>query len=169
MNGAIFYTSKYGSTAEYAGWIGEATGLPVFDIDNAPPPESFDFVVLGSPVIYYGLLIEKWVSEHLGTLLDRPVVFFTVSGAGPGPKLDGWIAESLPAGFVEHMRHVGLRGRVDPARLTLYDRTMLVIGGLKNPDRAARRDEIRGFDYMDRTSIGPIVAQVRGLQARAAA
>ena len=169
MNGAIFYASKYGSTAQYANWIGEATGLPVFNVDNAPPPESFDFLVVGSPIIYYGLLIEKWVSEHLGALEERPVVFFSVSGSGPGPKLDGWIKESLPKSFVQHMHHVALRGRQDPTELTWYDRTMLIIGGLKNPDRKAGREELKGFDYMDQSSIGPIVEMVRGYQARDAA
>lgn len=166
MNGAIIYASKYGSTAQYAQWIGEATGLPVFNIEGAPRPESFDFLVLGSPVIYYGFLIENWVSEHLGALEERPVVFFSVSGAGPGPKLDRWLRESLPKSFVEHMHHVGLRGRQDPKDLTLYDRTMLIIAGLKNPDRKAGREELKGFDYMDQGSIGPIVEMVRRLQAR---
>jgi hypothetical protein len=35
MKGAIFFSSKYGSTAQYANWIGEATGLPVFDVKDA--------------------------------------------------------------------------------------------------------------------------------------
>ena len=166
MNGAIFYASKYGSTAQYARWIGEATGLAVFNVDNAPPPESFDFVVLGSPVIYYGLLIEKWVSEHLGALEERPVVFFSVSGAGPGPKLDAWISESLPKSFVAHMHHVALWGRQDPKDLTIYDRTMLIIDGLKNPDRRVGRQELKGFDFMDQESIAPVVEMVRGLQRR---
>jgi len=39
MKGAIFFSTKYGSTAQYAKWIGEATGLPVFNIKvtNADP------------------------------------------------------------------------------------------------------------------------------------
>lgn len=32
MNGAIFFASKYGSTAQYAEWIAEATDLPMFDV-----------------------------------------------------------------------------------------------------------------------------------------
>jgi hypothetical protein len=31
MKGAIFFSSKYGSTGEYAIWLGLATGLPVFN------------------------------------------------------------------------------------------------------------------------------------------
>lgn len=149
MNGAIFYASKHGNTARYAGWIGEATGLPVFDIENAPPPESFDFFVVGSPVIYYGLLIEKWVSEHLDTLAERPVVFFSVSGVGAGRQLDEWISESLPGCFVEHADHVALMGPQGPTEMTW--------------GAAATGGE------MDRDSIAPVVEKVRSLLARAAA
>ena len=42
MKGAIFYSTKYGSTAEYAGWIGEATGLPRVRCERSPsiPPST---------------------------------------------------------------------------------------------------------------------------------
>lgn len=30
-----FYSSKYGSTAQYANWIGDATGLLVFNVKDA--------------------------------------------------------------------------------------------------------------------------------------
>ncbi|WP_158284737.1 hypothetical protein [Oricola cellulosilytica] len=37
---------------------------------------------------------------------------------------------------------------------------MLIVGGLKNPDPVASREEQKGFNYMDRSSIGPIVEMV---------
>ena len=64
MNGAIFFSTKYGSTAQYAKWIGEATGLPVFNVkDSKADPSKYDFLILGSPVIYYKLIIHKWVKK----------------------------------------------------------------------------------------------------------
>ena len=33
-SGAIFFSGMYGSTEQYAQWIGEATELPVFDIKD---------------------------------------------------------------------------------------------------------------------------------------
>lgn len=161
MNGAIFFSSKYGSTAQYANWIGEATGLPVFDVkDNNADPSKYDFLILGSPIIYYKLSIYKWIKKHLSIIEDKPIFFFSVSGAGAGPKLDGWIADSLPQFLISKMKHVALRGRQIPAELTLYDRMMLIIAGLKNPDPVARKEELQGFDYMDKTSIEPILRLV---------
>ena len=101
MTGAIFYSSKYGSTEQYANWIGKATGLPVFNVKDANiNPTKYDFLILGSPIIYYKLSIRKWVKRHLLSIDSKPIIFFSVSGAPAGPKLDGWIADSLPENFI---------------------------------------------------------------------
>jgi menaquinone-dependent protoporphyrinogen IX oxidase len=165
MKGAIFFSTRYGSTAQYAQWIGEATGLPAFDVDEASAdPSEYDFVVLGSPVIYHKLMFHKWVKRNLASIMSRPAILFSVSGAGAGPKLDGWIAGSLPAELISHVEHFALRGRQNPRELGWYDRVMLIIGGLKNPDPVVSREELKGFDYMDKSSIKPIVESIGRLQ-----
>jgi len=161
MKGAIFFSSKYGSTAQYANWIGEATDLPVFNIkDDKTDLSTYDFLILGSPIIYYKLSIHKWVKRHLQKIESKPIIFFSVSGAGAGPKLDGWIADSLPEDFILKMDHVALRGRQIPEELTLYDRIMLKIAGMANKDPQAKKEELEGFDYMDKSSIEPILKQI---------
>ena len=166
MDGALLYCTRYGSTAEYARWIGDASGVPVYDLDGpCPGLDTLDFVVVGSPVIYHRLVVGRWARRNLAALLDRPVALFTVSGAGAGAKLDGWIEKSLPGPLIRHMRHFALRGRQDPRDLTWFDRGMLTIGGLLNPDRSAGREELHGFDFMDKASISPIVEQIRRFRA----
>ncbi len=167
MQGAIFFSSRYGSTAQYANWISEATGLPVFNVDDAnADPSKYDFLVLGSPLIYHKLMFHKWVARNLATICNRPTIMFSVSGASAGQKLDGWIADSLPSKLIAHMHHVALQGRQNPKELTWWDRMMLIIGGLKNPDPIASREEIQGFDFMDKASIGPIVDLIRQFQQK---
>ncbi|MBV1924242.1 MAG: flavodoxin domain-containing protein [Flavobacteriaceae bacterium] len=164
MKGAIIFSTKYGSTAQYANWIAEATGLPVFNIkDSKIDLSMYDFLVLGSPVIYYKLTIHKWVKKHLAVLEQKPIIFFSVSGAPAGPKLDEWIAKSLPKNFILKMKHVVLRGRQRPEELTLFDRMMMKIGGFFNKDPQARKEELQGFDLMDKSSIEPILEMVREL------
>ncbi|MDH3262653.1 MAG: flavodoxin domain-containing protein [Paracoccaceae bacterium] len=165
MNGAIFFSSRYGSTAQYARWIADATGLPAFDVKGAEAdPSGYDFLVLGSPIIYHRLIIHKWVKRNLASIANRPAILFSVSGAGAGPKLDAWIGHSLPAGLIADLQHFALRGRQNPNELTWFDRSMLIIGGLMNRDRVAGREEMQGFDFMDRSSIEPIVERIRQLQ-----
>ncbi|MGI9325862.1 MAG: hypothetical protein ACR2PZ_11630 [Pseudomonadales bacterium] len=44
MNGAIFFSSQYGSTAQYVAWIGEAADLPVFDVkDGIGDPSDYQY------------------------------------------------------------------------------------------------------------------------------
>lgn len=167
MNGAIFFSSKYGSTAQYAQWIGEATDLPAFDVNKTDTnPSEYDFVVLGSPVIYHKLMFHNWLNRNFASILGKPTILFSVSGAGAGPKLDGWIADSLHAELIPHVKHVALGGRQNPKDLSWYDRLMLIIGGLINPDPKASKEELRGFDFMEKSSIGPIVEMVRQLRAQ---
>ena len=168
MNGAIFYSSKYGSTAQYATWISEATGLPVFNVKDAnADPSKYDFLVLGTPIIYYKLHNRKWMIRNWPAIENLPIIFFTVSGAPAGAKLDRWFAQSLPEYITSKLKYVALRGRQKPEELSLYDRLMLKIGAMNNKDPQARKEELEGFDYMDKSSIEPIIRLVEQFQSRA--
>ena len=167
MRGAVLFATKYGSTAEYAGWIGDAADLPVFDVRNDDVDLSdFDFLILATPVIYYKLLITDWVQEHLFDLESKKIIIVTVSGAAPGPKLNAWVGDSLPADFLANATHIGLRGRQVPSELSWFDRAMLVFAAWRNPDPVASEEELKGFDYMDKSSIAPVVELARDLATR---
>ena len=165
QNGAIFYASKYGSTEQYAHWIADELDVPVYDLrrDHAEPSD-YDFALIAVPVIYHKLMGHKWIRRHTGDLLTRPTFLITVSGAGAGKKLDGWIATSLPPDLIAHVEHFALRGRQTPRKLTYFDWIMLKIGGLMNPDKQAAREEMHGFDFMDKAQIAPLVERIRHLQ-----
>ena len=62
------------------------------------------------------------------------------------------------------MNHVALRGRQIPEELTWYDRMMLKIGALTNKDPEAREQELKGFDFMDKSSIEPILKLAQQFQ-----
>jgi menaquinone-dependent protoporphyrinogen IX oxidase len=168
MTGAIFYATTHGSTHDYAQWIAEATGLPAYNIHQGDVPlAQCDFVVLGCPIYYYKPLAADWIRSHAIDLCAKPLIFFTVSGAPAGEKLDGWLAASLPSDLLEHAHHIALQGRQTPKALRWYDRIMLIIAGLANRDRKAGREEIKGFDYVDKQSIQPIVERIKRLKALA--
>ncbi len=167
MKGAIFFSSKYGSTEQYANWIAEATGLPVFNVDvKKVDPSKFDFIILGSPIIYYKLYIRKWVKKNWLAIKNKPIIFFTVSGAAAGPKLEKWFANSLPEHMVSKMKYVALRGRQKPEELSWWDRRMLIIASMLNKDSQSSKEEFEGFDYMDKSSIKPILEMVSQLQKK---
>ena len=162
MKGAIFFSGKYGSTEQYANWISEATGLSVYDIkDTNANPSKYDFLILGSSILYFRLSIRKWVRANLSRLEGRSKILFSVSGAGPSAKLERWVAKSLPSDLASQIEHVALPGRLDHSKVSWWVRQLLWMGSLFNPDPQARRDERRGFDYMDKGSIEPILEFIR--------
>lgn len=167
MKGAIFYSSKYGSTAQYAEWISEAAGVPIYNMKSTEAdPANFDFLVIGCPVIYHKLFFKEWLQRNQNHILTKPTILFTVSGASAGAKLDGWIDNSLPEALISHVTHIALLGRQNPRELTLFDRVMLIIGGLKNPDPVASQEELKGFDFMDKSSIQPIINLINKLRSQ---
>ncbi len=162
MNGAIFFSGKYGSTEQYAKWIGVATGLPVFNIkDSNPDPSKYEYIILGCSIIYFKLTIRKWVSANLSKLNGRSKILVSISGAGPSHKLNRWVTKSLSSKLLSQMEHVALGGRLDHSKVSWWIRLMLWIGSLINPDPAASKEERYGFDHVDKNSIEPILKLVR--------
>ena len=168
LKGAIFFSGQYGSTAQYAQWIAEATGLPVYDTRTVHvAPGQFDFLVLGSSVIIYKLTIRKWLRRYLENIQNKPLVLFTVSGAPAGPKLDRWVANSLPASLQRKISHFALQGRLNFDDLQWWVKLTLRIGAWMNSDQRAKEEEMHGFDFMDKASIEPVVRQILAIQAGA--
>jgi menaquinone-dependent protoporphyrinogen IX oxidase len=167
MKGAIFFSGKYGSTEQYSEWISEATGLPVFDIKDAgADPADYDFLVLGSSILFFKLSNRKWVKENLSSLEGKAKILFSVSGAGPSKKLNRWVTNSLPADLLSRMEHLALRGKLDHSKVSWWVKLILFMGSLFNPSPEASKDERYGFDYMDKSSIEPIVRLVQQFQTR---
>jgi hypothetical protein len=42
---------------------------------------------------------------------------------------------------------------------------MLIIGSMKNPDPVASKEELEGFDFMDKASTAPVVKLIQHFQA----
>ncbi len=167
MKGAIFFSGKYGSTEQYSKWISEATGLPVFDIkDTGADPSEYEFVVLGSSILFFRLSNRKWVKKNLSILKGRTKILFSVSGAGPSKKLERWVSKSLPEELLSEIKHFALPGKLDHSKVSWWVRTILWMGSLFNPSAEARKDERYGFDYMDKDSIEPIVKMIEQFQTK---
>ena len=93
------------------------------------------------------------------------LLMYTVSGAAPGPKLDSWVGDSLPASLVSHAERFAFQGRLDINAVGWWTRTVLKIGAMMNKDAEGRKDELHGFDYMDKSAIDPLVARIKELTA----
>ncbi len=168
MKGAIFYTGKRGSTAQYAQWIGQATGLPVFDANNTQAdPAEYDFLILGCSVILMRMTIRKWVRANWDAIKQKPTLLFSVSGVtADDPLLQKWLDASYPDELVKQSPHFGLGGRLDLSKLNWWMKIFMRIGAYTKPTAEKKRDMLEGFDRVDKASIAPIVEWANTLKAK---
>ncbi len=85
MKGLIVYASCYGSTKQYADWISEDLGYDTKaykDITDEDFKE-YETIVIGSWVLANKLFLAKWIEEKKCLLMEKELVFYSVSGADP--------------------------------------------------------------------------------------
>lgn len=159
MNAAIFYTGKFGSTRQYAQWLSEATGLPVFNLrKDAPEPWNYDLLILGTSIIIGKPTISRWIKKNWPMLWGRKLLLYSVSGTAPGnPDLNTWMRRYLGEEVMSQVKYVPLRGRLDLEEVPWLLRVLLKMAAKATRDPETKIRMSDGFDYMDRGSLEPIL------------
>ena len=159
MKAAIIYTGKFGSTRQYANWLGEATGLPVFNLrENPPEPWNYDLLILGTSIILGKPTIAPWMKKNWPMLWGRKLLLYSVSGTAPGhPDLHTWMQRHLGKEILSQVEYVPLRGRLDLDEMPWLIRIMLKLAAKASRDPETKKRMSDGFDYMDRKSLNPIL------------
>jgi len=138
----VAYATRTGSTAEVAEAIAqrlcmagmEADVRPIADVRDV---EAYAGVVLGSAVRYAAWLHEMhdFLAEHRARLAERPVAFFTMHmlALGDAPEAIAERAKYTAKAreLVQPLDEVFFEGKIDPARLSLFDR--LAVRLVKSP------------------------------------
>jgi menaquinone-dependent protoporphyrinogen IX oxidase len=141
--GALIYSSRYGSTRQYAEWIGQQLQIPVMDVDELFPAalEGFDYLVLGTSVYVGKMLIKGWLHHDLAALQTKQLVLFVVCGtpSSERQKQEQIVRDNVPEGLIPMENIFFLPGRLTIRDLSWKDRLMLKIGASleKNPKKKA--------------------------------
>ncbi|PKL76638.1 MAG: hypothetical protein CVV27_09260 [Candidatus Melainabacteria bacterium HGW-Melainabacteria-1] len=128
MDGIILYMGKYGSTAQYAAWLSEATGFDAVDLLKAPRTGlgAYRRVVLGSSLHCGRLRISGWLHHHRAELAKRDVFLYSVSGLPPESRLlHHMVQANLGFGMMAHINYYPLPGRLIYHELDAVDRWLL--------------------------------------------
>ncbi len=137
MNALIVCGTKYGSTMVIGEWIAERLTFDskVYDVKDAPPPDDFELVILGSG-IYEGKIlpeINKYIDNHLKVLEEKKTAIFGVcldtTGVFVKGRLHGGWGYIMP--IIEKFKnppiHAGLlHGEINPSKLTPEDTERLM-------------------------------------------
>ncbi len=137
MRTIIIYASKYGSTRQYAEWLGNETGYPIFNIKDiqADIIKDYQRVIVGSSVHMGRLDISSWMNKHWHLMEDKPVILFSVNGTPPEQKeeLQKILEFSLPKHILENVNYFPLQGRLIYAELNFWHK--LLVKMMKKMDK----------------------------------
>jgi menaquinone-dependent protoporphyrinogen oxidase len=140
----VVFGTKTGATQDIAEWIGaevSETGheVTVASAPDAPPPDGFEAVIVGSGVRAgnWHSPVTDWVVEHADRLRELPVAFFTVGmtmATQPerADEVRAWTDALIEKSGVEPI-DIGLfAGMNEPKRFSLPER--LILKAMKVPE-----------------------------------
>ena len=171
MSGAVvIYKSKYGSTKQYAQWIAQELGAPLFEASQIKPAQlaSYDIVVYGGGLYAGGINGLALVSKNP----CKSLVVFTVGLADPADTdYSEILRRNFPGDALSRVKVFHLRGGIDYQKLGLAHKGMMAIfrkatakkdpAQLSGEDKAMLETGGESVDFTDRDTIAPIIALVR--------
>lgn len=165
MKGLVIYKGKYGTTKQYAMWIGQELQLSVASADRFPINElpKYDYYILGSSVYIGQLEIRNWVKKNFKLLQNKKIFFFQVAGSPPEQieKRESYNKASLSPDILKKIQVYYLPGRMIMRNLSAWDRFMLKMGARLTKDPVEKKKMLTDFNDVKKETIDPLVKSVR--------
>lgn len=168
----VAYTSKYGSTQQYAEWIAEALGATAKRASEVTAEDiaASDVILCGAYLRIGKYMGADFLTSHWDLLKDKKVGLFTVSGApGTSPEQAKWFEANIPREVRARVRHFPLQGR--SRDLDLKDRMLIWFPKMawritymldRSPKNKATLESFKPFDGVKREYIQPILDFAKG-------
>jgi menaquinone-dependent protoporphyrinogen IX oxidase len=163
----IAYESRYGSTRQYAEWIGEALKADVRRAGDVKPVDllKYDSVVVGGYARMGRFVGAEFVTRHWEALKEKKdLLIFSCSGMPTDSvRANEFFEKSFKGEIREKARYFPLPGRLVKLNFAdsvimmfpkLFMRLSVLMGNDTYKDALAL---LNGFDRMDKSKIKPIV------------
>jgi menaquinone-dependent protoporphyrinogen IX oxidase len=162
----VAFESRYGSTGQYAEWIGQALGADVLRARDVKPASlaNYDSVVVGGYLRMGRIRGSEFVVRNWAALKGKPnLVFFTCSATPPeDPKMEAYFKGAFPEEIRQKVKYFPLPGRV--GKLGLFDSILMLfpkiavrLGAAGKGNAKESLEMLNGFDHVDRSRIDPII------------
>lgn len=161
MAGIIIYQSTYGSTKQYAEWIHEETGFPLFESRDKSIPWAADTIVIGCPLMALKPALAGWITKRWDKLAGKRVLLFTTSGADPAKQpVRDMVEKALPDQVRQGVRVFPLAGRFDYSKLNGGHKVMMRLAAAFSGD--IRRQLKHPVDGVARGNLKELIAAIKG-------
>lgn len=143
MKSIVVYHSKYGSTREYAEWIGAETGAEVVALKEAKRKDlaGYDAVAFGGPFYAGRLKIAEYVTRVAPGLSGKRLAFFAVTARPAGDA--GIVTDyerAVPEEIRKSMRFFALPGRIRFSVMNVFERGVMKMMKAKEMDRVSKEE-----------------------------
>ena len=158
MKGRVIYKSKYGSTKQFAIWIAEATGFPLYDIKNCPKSlHDLDVILLAGSIHAGSVSVKDYVTLNWSFMKDKKIVLILTSGTSNGEVINKVVEESFTPEMLRVIKVFPVGGRYLLSRMGFIDRNIikLVARFTKSPE--ARKGMLTEKDEVNRESLQEIM------------
>jgi len=176
----VLFQSKYGSTQKYAEWIAEELSCDIKMRQNVKlgDLEPYGTIIYGGGLYAGGVSGIDILTKNFDKLCNKNLILFTCGLADPKNKentdhIKQSLNKVLTAPMQQKIKVFHLRGGMDYAKLNPMHRGMMAMlhKMIMKKDHASLRDEDRemldtygkSVDFVDRTTIFPIIDYVKGL------
>jgi menaquinone-dependent protoporphyrinogen IX oxidase len=164
MKGLIIYKSNYGSTKQYAEWIGEETGFALREAGKVKTADirNSDTVIIGCPVFANKPLLAKWIRKKWNLLKDKKLALYTTSGAkADDPALRYGFTASFDPEMVKTMEYFPQGGKMVFSELSGMHRFFMSLGQKMQKDPEVRKAMVTDKDLIDRSGLEKLLAYVK--------
>lgn len=165
---AVVYSSKYGTTQQYAKWLSEALECDIFDVRevSAAKIDQYNCIIFGTALHAGGM---RKISAIL-KMKPKKLIIFTVGLANPETTdYSKIISKNVPEVVQKDCKIFHLRGGIDYRKLSFVDRIMMAMmkrGIKKQADKQTAEEKLfletygQKIDFSDKRTLKPIVDYV---------
>ena len=174
MKIAVVYTSKYGTTQQYAQWIAKDVGADLLrqDACKVKDLEKYECLVFGGPIHAGGILGIRFLQKNYKKLSDKKIFVFAVGLNIEDPAVQ---QECREINFVKTIKDLPcyfLRGGYDPSKVTGMDKRLMGIvkkmiagkGEMTESERELLDAIEQGADYTSYSATYDLVYAIQTLQ-----
>ncbi len=163
----VAYQSKYGSTRQYAEWIGSEIKADVHDLGNDEKPDfsRYDIIIFGGYFRMGGIPAASVIKDNWQTIKRKRIVLFTASGTPPDhPDIQKVYGKSLPEEIRMEIKYFPLRGRLLQKDMGFFDSFLVSIGRMMEKDETLRAFMSGDFDGVRKENIQPLLDYLKGIR-----
>ncbi|MFC2167106.1 flavodoxin domain-containing protein [Acidobacteriota bacterium] len=139
----ILYSTKYGSTEQYAMWIAEDIQADLFKIVDFDKDrlDQYNAVVIGSPTYMGKILTKDFLEKNWDVLKTKPVFLFN-TGLFPGDSSESKKSfEMIPEHIRTHIEYIKIPGKIEMKKLTFAEKMIAKMVKTDKLDKV-RKDQI---------------------------